>query len=69
MKRHAVHMQADVEKAWKSAVRWKQNPVVLKIAAKALYETGVEFGVSENEVWCAQEIPVKYITECIYEVK
>ena len=24
MKRHAVHMQAEKEKAWKSAVRWKR---------------------------------------------
>lgn len=31
MKRHAVHMQADISKAWQSAERWHKTPVVLKI--------------------------------------
>lgn len=66
MQRHAVHMQADMVMAWKSAVRWKMNPVVLKIAAKELNAQGVRFGVSDNGVWCAESIPVKYITEYIY---
>lgn len=69
MQRHAVHMQADIKMAWKSAVRWKKNPVVLKISAQKLCNQGVSFGVSENGVWCAEKIPVEYITEYIYELR
>ena len=31
MKRHAVHMQSDINKAWQPADRWAKTPVVLKI--------------------------------------
>ena len=30
-------------------------------------EHGYEFGVTENEVWCTEEVPVKYICDRIYE--
>lgn len=43
MKRHAVHMQADIEKARQSAERWHHHePVILKIAALELYKKGVQ---------------------------
>ncbi len=68
MKRHAVHLQADESKAWLSAERWKnQTPVVLKINAADMKNDGFSFGVSENDVWCTENVPVKYITEKIYE--
>ena len=68
MKRHAVHMQADPEKAWKSAKRWKgKTPVVLKIAAQELGRTGMTFGVSDNEVWCCEQVPTAFIAEFLYE--
>lgn len=64
MQRHAVHMQADPEKAWKSARRWKGKiPIVLKIAAKELAAQGYEFGKTENDVWCCEKIPSAYIYE------
>lgn len=66
MKRHAVHMQADIAKAWQSAERWHKTPVVLKIAASEMKRDGFVFGVSENGVWCTEEVPVKYICERIY---
>ena len=67
MKRHAVHMQADISKAWQSAERWNnKTPVVLKIAANDMYKEGYQFGVTENNVWCIENIPVKYICEQIY---
>lgn len=69
MSRHAVHMQAQVEKAWQSATRWKLEPVVLKIAAKEMSQDGIIFGRTENEVWCTEKVPVKYIVEKVYEVK
>lgn len=68
MKRHHVHMQEEMNMAWKSAVRWKQNPVILKIQAKKLSKQGISFGVSENGVWCAEEIPVEYIVDYLYKI-
>ena len=67
MKRHAVHMQADIEKAWQSAERWHKTPVILKIAASEMAHDGYKFGVTENEVWCTEEVPVKYICDRIYK--
>ena len=32
-----------------------------------IYKDGYEFGVTENEVWCTEEVPVKYICDRIYE--
>ena len=32
----------------------------------ALAETGVEFGKTENGVWCCEAVPVGYIVERIY---
>ena len=66
MARHAVHMQADISKAWQSAERWHKIPVVLKIAASEMNKDGYRFGVTENEVWCTEEVPVKYIRDKIY---
>ena len=66
MQRHAVHMQADVDKAWKSARRWKgKTPVVLMIAAKEMSVLGARFGKSENDVWCCEAIPTAYIRDIL----
>ena len=65
MSRHAVHMQENPENAWQSALRWKKNPVVLKIAAHEMHTEGIPFGVSDNQVWCTEMVPVKYIVEII----
>ena len=67
MKRHAVHMQADINKAWQSAERWHKTPVVLKISASTMAKDGYTFGVTENEVWCTEELPVKYICDRVYK--
>ena len=67
MARHAVHMQAEEEKAWKSACRWKgKKPVVLKIAAERMADDGVIFGKSENDVWCCERVPTSYIADTLY---
>ena len=65
MSRHAVHLQADEEKAWASAVRWHLTPVVLKIDAKAMHQAGFLFGKTENEVWCTDFVPSEFILEQI----
>ncbi len=67
MARHAVHMQADPKKAWQSATRWKQHPVILKIDAAKMAEDGYIFGVTENEVWCTETVPTTYIVEELYQ--
>ena len=41
--------------------------VVLKIAAAEMNNDGYKFGVTENEVWCTEEVPVKYICDRIYK--
>ena len=66
MSRHAVHTQADINKAWQSTERWHKTPVVLKITAKEMFRDGHKFGVTENEVWCIEEVPLKYICDRIY---
>lgn len=65
MSRHAVHMQADIDKAWQSADRWHKVPVILRIDAKKMSEDGIKFGVSDNGVWCTEEVPVRYVCELI----
>ncbi len=67
MKRHAVHLQADPAKAWQSANRWKQTPVVLKIDSADMSSKGFQFGLSDNGVWCVDHIPIEYIFEVLYE--
>lgn len=68
MKRHTVHLQADIAKAWQSATRRKnKTPVVLKIAAERMHCNGAEFSISENEVWFCERVPSIYIAECIYD--
>ena len=37
MKRHAVQILADINKAWQSAERWHKTPIVLKISASTKY--------------------------------
>lgn len=65
MERHAVHMQAEIDKAWQSALRWRKPAVVLKIDAARMHADGYEFGVSDNDVWCAERVPVEYVIEAI----
>lgn len=65
MNRHAVHMQADMDKAWKSARRWHRTPILVKIDAKRMYKGGFRFGVSENDVWCTESVPTIYLCDVI----
>lgn len=69
MSRHAVHMQADPEKAWQSAKRWRKTPVVLKIDAQAMHSAGYSFGKTENGVWCTELVPVAFIAEQLKETE
>ena len=67
MSRHAVHMQADINKAWQSAERRKnKTPVVLKIAAGRMSQNHFVFSISENGVWFCERVPTEYIEEFLY---
>lgn len=68
MSRHAVHLQAEASKAWKSARRWKgKKGVVIKIAAAEMSSSGTIFSKSENDVWCCHEVPKAFFADIIYE--
>ena len=69
MNRHAVHMQAQPEQAWRSATRRRnQTPVLLKIDAEKMQADGFIFGVSDNQVWCTETVPTDYICEEIWSM-
>ncbi len=65
MERHAVHMQAEQGKAWQSAKRWRRPPVLLEIDAQAMHRDGIALGMSDNGVWCAESVPLRYVVGVI----
>ena len=60
MKRHHVHLSADVETATKVGAR-HGNPVVFLVDAAAMQQDGYLFYCSENGVWLVDSIPPEYI--------
>lgn len=60
--RQHVHLSATVETA-KAVGSRHGKPVILIINAKAMYKAGLEFYLSENEVWLIESVPVEYITQ------
>lgn len=70
--RNFVHLTADLDMAWKSAKRWKdEQPVVLIIDAEQLMKNGFMIGVTDNAVWGVEGyvIPTKYIANVLYKQK
>ena len=65
MSRHAVHMHPDQQQAWRSAKRWHETPVVLKIDAAQMFADDIALGITENDVWCCNAVPLEYITEVL----
>ncbi|QRP44173.1 RNA 2'-phosphotransferase [Amycolatopsis sp. FDAARGOS 1241] len=61
MRRHAVHLSADVETALKVGAR-HGRPVVLRVAAGEMALAGHEFQRSDNGVWLTAEVPPPYLT-------
>lgn len=60
MARHHVHLSPDEETAAKVGAR-RGKPVILRIAAGALSETGNEFRLSGNGVWLTDYVPPSHI--------
>lgn len=72
MDRQFVHLTADLDMAWKSAKRWKDEvPVVLVIDVKRCRKNGIWFGVTDNNVWGAEGcvIPANYIADVLIKQK
>lgn len=72
MDRQFVHLTADLDIAWKSAKRWKdEQPVVLVIDTKRCRKNGLWFGVTDNDVWGAEGciIPANFIANVLYKQK
>lgn len=68
MNRHAVQLQAAMERSWQSAERWHTGtPVMLQIDAQRMFEDGIAFGVTENEVWCCDAVPIEYVCNVIFK--
>lgn len=60
MKRHAVHLSADIPTAINVGSR-RGNPIILEIQSGLMHFDGYKFQKSENGVWLTEEVPAKYI--------
>lgn len=61
MRRHDVHLSATVATA--TAVGGRRGiPVVLRVDAAAMVQTGHEFRVSANGVWLTRHVPARYLS-------
>ncbi|WP_205511658.1 RNA 2'-phosphotransferase [Longitalea arenae] len=60
MKRHHVHLTADIETARQVGQR-RGRPVILVIKALALHEQGHKFYLSANGVWLTDFVPPAFI--------
>lgn len=63
MKRHHVHLSADVETATAVGGRRKNGYSVLIIDAKRMLADGHKFYISDNGVWLSNHVPPQYIKE------
>jgi putative RNA 2'-phosphotransferase len=61
MKRHHVHLSADLETAQEVGRRHGGQTVVLKINTLPMVQNGYRFYLSENGVWLVDEVPNMYI--------
>jgi putative RNA 2'-phosphotransferase len=59
-KRHHVHLSSDIDTASKVGER-RGKPVILKVDAKAMHDSGREFFVSGNGVWLTDHVPTEFI--------
>jgi len=58
--RHHVNLSSDSETARKVGMRYGK-PIVLKIEAEKMNKDGIEFFLSENDVWLTEKVDTKYI--------
>ncbi len=58
--RHDVHLSASLDTAVVVGKR-HGKPAVLKVRAKALWDTGVPFRLTPNGVWLVAQVPPEYL--------
>ena len=58
--RHHVHLSSDRATAIELGKRYGK-PIVLKIQAQKMYDAGLPFYLSQNNVWLTDGVPVEYI--------
>lgn len=63
MRRHHVHLSADIHTAEAVGGRRRTGHVVLEIDAKKMLEDGFKFYISDNGVWLVNAAPPKYLKE------
>ena len=61
MSRLYVHLSLDEQTALKVGSRRSKKPIILKIAAKQMYDEGFKFYLSKNGVWLTDYVDSKYI--------
>jgi len=61
MSRHMVHLTDDQEIATSVSGRRRGGRVIVIVDAAAASAAGLEFFVSDNEVWLVKEVPPQYI--------
>lgn len=62
MTRQYVHLTDNLDTARNVARRWRDStPMLLEIDAVAMAGAGIEFFVSENEVWLVKSVPLRYL--------
>jgi putative RNA 2'-phosphotransferase len=59
--RQHVHLSFDKETATNVAMR-HGKPIILTIKTEKMFEDGIEFYLSENEVWLTDFVDAKYIS-------
>ena len=62
MKRHHVHLSADIETASKVGQRHGKL-IMLTIDARAMHEAGHVFYMSDNGVWLTETVPTDFISQ------
>jgi putative RNA 2'-phosphotransferase len=62
MKRHHVHLSADVDTARRVGDRRRDDTIILKVNAAAMRAAGLKFYQSGNGVWLTDEVDPKYIS-------
>lgn len=60
--RQHVHLSQDIETATKVGMR-HGKPIILSIKTREMYENGIEFYLSDNEVWLTDFVDAKYISK------
>ncbi len=63
MKRHYVHLSADIETAQNVGGRRRAGYTVLEIDAARMVAEGHKFFISDNGVWLIEAVPPRYLKE------